>query len=507
MDSATRYTVTSADTVRVGSIAPDRSTRPDLADRLPHQREPLQEVDTAAGPEPGPAAGARNWSWRLAAGFFALYAAISVREHHLLATHGYDLGIFEQAVRSYAHGQLPVGELKGHQFPLLGDHFSPILMVLAPLYRAFPSPLTLLVAQAALFALTLVPVVSTAARIMGRRAGILIGLALGLSWGIAQAVEFDFHEIAFALPLLAFSACALIEGRATAAVSWALPLLLVKEDQGLTVAVLGLLVWRVCGRRTLGLATAAAGVAGTGIAFVVLKAMNPAGAYSQAHTMTSDHDLLYRATIGLVTPESKAQLVVLLLAPTAFVALRSPVSLLIVPTLGWRLASDWWPYTTGHYHYNATAMPILFVAMIDGLRRMTAAGAHRQARQALLASAIVTVVLVPSNVFASVIQPATWHPTQRVTDAEAVLAKLPDGANVATSNIIAPHLTGRDTVSIYGWTDAESNPDWLLIDRASWPWPFGSWDKQEAALAASRAAGFRDVYSQGDFVLLHRGGR
>jgi uncharacterized membrane protein len=288
-------------------------------------------------------------------------------------------------------------------------------------------------------------------------------------------------------------------------VGWAVPLLAVKEDQGITVAVLGLLVWRICGRRRLGLATTASGLAATVAAFAVVKAVNPTGNYDHASTMASHHDFIYRATVGMVTPEAKALLIVLLLAPTAFLALRSPLTVLIAPTLAWRLFSDWWPFITGHYHYNATAMPILFVGMIDGLHRMSGSDVRSQRHKALLASAVVTLVLFPSNALASVLQPATWHTDQRMRDAYAVMAELPDGANVATSNILAPHLTSRDTVSIYGWTDAQSNPDWLLIDRASWPWPFGSWDRQEAALAVSRAAGFRDVDQRGDFVLLHRG--
>ncbi|MGQ4365446.1 DUF2079 domain-containing protein [Streptomyces sp. SAS_272] len=59
-------------------------------------------------------------SWGLASVFFALYATLSIRLHQRMLTTGYDLGIFEQAVRSYAHGRLPVAELKGNGFPLLG---------------------------------------------------------------------------------------------------------------------------------------------------------------------------------------------------------------------------------------------------------------------------------------------------------------------------------------------------------------------------------------------------
>src|SRR5262245_969579 len=89
---------------------------------------------------------------------FALYAAVSVQRHHRMESGGYDLGIFEQIVRAYAHGQAPIVELKGPGFNALGDHFHPILILLAPAYRLFPMPETLLVAQAALVAASIIPI-------------------------------------------------------------------------------------------------------------------------------------------------------------------------------------------------------------------------------------------------------------------------------------------------------------------------------------------------------------
>ena len=181
----------------------------------------------------------------------ALYAAVSLRRHALLRSTGFDLGIFEQEVRSYASGHWPTSTLKGPGFPLLGDHFSPITAVLAPAYRLFPGPGTLLVAQALLLGLAAVPLTLWAHRLAGARAGLVVGLGFGLSWGIAQAVIFDFHEVAFAVPLLAFSLSALGAGRLRAAIAWAAPLVLVKEDLGLTVAVVGMLVaWRGERRRS-----------------------------------------------------------------------------------------------------------------------------------------------------------------------------------------------------------------------------------------------------------------
>ncbi|MEU1027007.1 DUF2079 domain-containing protein, partial [Streptomyces sp. NPDC005904] len=159
-----------------------------------------------------------------------------------METRSWDLGIFEQAVRAYAHLRAPVADLKGPGANILGDHFSPVTALLAPAYRLFPSPVTLLVAQALLLALSAIPVTRAATRLLGRVSGLAVGVAYGLSWGIQRAVDFDFHEICFAVPLIAFSLEALLRQRWRAALLWALPLVLVKEDLGLTLAAIALVV-------------------------------------------------------------------------------------------------------------------------------------------------------------------------------------------------------------------------------------------------------------------------
>jgi len=69
----------------------------------------------------------------LAAALFLAYACWSIHRHLRLRTSGYDLGIFEQAIRGYAHLGAPDSTIKAPGFNLLGDHFHPILVVLAPL--------------------------------------------------------------------------------------------------------------------------------------------------------------------------------------------------------------------------------------------------------------------------------------------------------------------------------------------------------------------------------------
>ncbi len=448
-----------------------------------------------------------RWIWGTAFALFVLYTVAGVRDHTQLGTLGYDLGIFEQDVRSWAGLHLPTAELLGPDYPRLGNHFSPILLLLAPFYVLFSSPVTLIVAQAALLAVAVVPIATWAQRTLDRNTAVVVALGYGLSWGLAHAVEFSFHEVAFAVPLLAFSACALGQGRARAAVAWALPLLLVKEDLGLTVIGVGLLVWLHLGRRVLGLCTIGIGFVGMGLAYLILNLNRPGGGYDHSGKVGFGEgnfgSQVEHFTVGMLNPESKAQLLILLFAITGFLALRSPLALLAVPTLAWRLYSDHWPYFTGHYHYNLVLMPILFAAFVHAMVRLGPDGAALR-RFALQMCAVTTALLLPSSFLANPLRPSAWAEQPRVAQAKAVMAQLPDDATVATSNNLAPQLTGRAKVSIFGWTHQLSDPDWILVDRAAWPWPYGSWDKQEAALAAARTAGFRDVDARGDFVLLHR---
>ena len=142
-------------------------------------------------------------------GALTFYLAHSLLEQHRYLSTGYDLGIFDQAVRAYSHLQQPLVPLKGSGVNIFGDHFHPIIAVLAPLYWLWNSPSTLLVAQAVLTAAS-IPVVY---RFTRRRAGegfsLVVAAAYGVGWPVQALVDFDFHEIAFGTPILALAIDAL----------------------------------------------------------------------------------------------------------------------------------------------------------------------------------------------------------------------------------------------------------------------------------------------------------
>ena len=74
-------------------------------------------------------------------------------------------------MRQLADLHAPVVAIRGPGFNLLGDHFQPIVALVAPFFRVFPTPVTLLVAQALLTAVSVVPVCRAARALLGTGVG------------------------------------------------------------------------------------------------------------------------------------------------------------------------------------------------------------------------------------------------------------------------------------------------------------------------------------------------
>ncbi|WHT16209.1 DUF2079 domain-containing protein [Crossiella sp. CA-258035] len=426
--------------------------------------------------------------------FTTAYTLFALGRHAMLRTYGFDLGIFMQAVRSYAEGRLPVSDIRDPGLILFGDHFSPIIALVAPLFRLFPTAETLLVVQAALFGLSVFTVTRVAERLLSPVAGVVIGTSYGLSWGLQTALAFDFHEIAFAVPLIALALAAYLSGRYRGAVAWAAPLVLVKEDLGLTVAVLGLLIATRPGHRGLGLVTAVAGLAAALLTvFVLIPQFSVDGAYRYlgagglAPTMEVHRGELF--------DPRKLELVGLLLAPTLFLALRSPLVLLALPTLAWRLVGRNESYWLPDFHYDAVLMPILFLALLDAVVRLRPA-VHRWPQRRWLSTAASAVLLATALVLASrfplreLLTPGFGAQTAETAAAHRLLDLIPDGVSVATENNLMPQLAGRTRVCPI---EPEHRPEWTLAE-------VGRQDELAADIANARS-----VRYDGRFMLIqHR---
>lgn len=425
-------------------------------------------------PSTGDRAGraARRAPYALTAALFLAYAVLSVTRHRRMEESSWDLGIFEQAVRAYAWLQPPLVDLKGPGSNILGDHFSPVIALIAPLYRVFPTPLTLLVVQAALIALSALPVTRASAKLLGRARGLALGAAYGLSWGIQRAVDFEFHEICFAVPLLAFALEALLARRWRAVLGWGLPLLLVKEDLGVTLAALALVTaWRA--RRAdpraarLAAAVAVAGVAAAALVFtVVIPAFATDGyAYWEKLGGGGEGGEGGGPLSGIATKLTTLGWV--LVPTTGLLALRSPLLLVAVPTLGWRFLSGDPHYWSTDYHYSAVLMPVVALALADALdtarrspRPRVRAYAHQLPGAVLAAALALSATTLP---LARLGEWSAYGKPARVTAVERLLAQIPDGVRVETGYGPLTRLTSRCQVYWIGGTEGVL-PAFLILD-------------------------------------------
>jgi uncharacterized membrane protein len=391
-----------------------------------------------------------------------------------MGTMSWDLGIFEQAVRGYAHVRAPVADIKGPGFNLLGDHFSPVTALIAPFYRIFPSAVTLLVAQAALFALSVVPVTRAAARALGRGRGFAVGAAYGLSWGIQRAVDFDFHEVCFAVPLVAFALEAVLRQRWRAALWWAAPLVLVKEDLGVTAAAIGAIVALRARRTDPKAVTYAVGLMAFGVVACevelayVIPAFNATGSYGYWAKMGADASGSILGHLVGGADQKLRTLLWVLLPTSGLLAARSPLLLAALPTLAWRFTSGDNHYWGTDWHYNAVLMPVVALALVDAMGPALSGRRpwlRRYAAHVPAASLAAALALSTTLPLANLTRTALYDPGTRAAAAARVLAAIPDGATVEADIGPLAHLTNRCRVL---WVTNTQGivPGYLALDES-----------------------------------------
>lgn len=428
-----------------------------------------------------------------------VYNTFSWLQWTTFAIRSWDLGIFTQLAKDYANFQAPIVSIKGHGYNLLGDHFHPILVLLGPIYRLFPSAFTLLVVQNVLFALSVVVIAHFAIKAMGRVPGLCLGVAYALSWGLQSAIDAQFHEIAFAVPLLALSLTALLQERWRSVWIWAALLVFVKEDLGLTVLMIGLVMaWR--SRTPAGLWLGAWGVGWFLLATkVILPAMNPGGQW--AYESQLDILGMFRDPATLFNGE-KFITVFLLVAITAGLCLFSPLVLLVLPTLGWRFLSDLPFYWGQEWQYSAVLMPIVFCAAMDALLRRKVLDSLKIRLLAGVSILLIAIAMTGQFAFDALVNPGRHFTTIANSSAEAALAAVPSGVTVETDISLMSYLVDRTEVF---WVGSKGNPppDYVLMDVSRRP---GAVPTITATEAEDRFPGnrFVTVYADSRFQVAKR---
>ena len=393
----------------------------------------------------------------------------------------FDLGNMVQAVWSTTDGRpLEITHgATGEQMTRLGGHVDPFLVLLAPVWLAWPSPLALALAQVAVVSLGALPVFWLGRRHLAseRAAGLLALGYLAYPWVATSAVG-AIHPVTFALPFLLFCVWFLDTDRPLPFAVCALVAMSTGELMGLPIAALGIWYALSRGRHLAGGAIALGGAAWTFVALylvvphfsgessifygfydhvggspqgVVRLLFSDPGAVLGA--LVESHDVLYLVWLGL---------------PLLFLFVLSPgLAVVALPQLLANGLSDFRSMTDPRYHSVAAVVPFLIAATVLGVARLRSAHV-RAAGAVLVVSASLAVIVGPwaRSIGATPLGGRESLPAERIDALREAIARVPEGAPVTASNTAGAHLSDRRyvySVPLLG------RAQWAVVDLGD-PW-------------------------------------
>ena len=301
---------------------------------------------------------------------FAGMAWLSVARYQGYNLFAYDLANMSQAIWSVLQGQPLVFTTEGFDWSRLSLHVELFYFLLAPIYALLPSPPTLLVCQAALYAAGAWPAFALARRrLQSDRLALGVAVVYLLYPVVQTAVLFEFHGDTLGMPLLLFAIEALDRQALRSYTVWLVLALSCKFYVALPVVALGGILW-LQGQRRVGIYTAVLGMLWGGLAFLVVRPAFAPVETTLAMTTTGNFFTYYFGQIGEMgyTIFLRLANALLVYAPALLLGWRAPAWLLpatalVLPTL---LSDGPGPSYDYRYHHYALAVPFLIAAIVYG---------------------------------------------------------------------------------------------------------------------------------------------
>jgi uncharacterized membrane protein len=397
-------------------------------------------------------------------------AFVSAVHYERFGDRKYDLGNYVQAIWSTAHGHfLDVTEVGGTQVSRLGIHVDPIIIVFAPLWRIWPSPVLLLVCQAVALAVGALPLFWLGQKHLPReRDAAFLATAYLLCPNVGWSAVADFHPVCFAVPSLLFAMWYLDESRYLPFALFAGAAVLCQEQIGLLVGCVGLWhAWRHHKARA-GIVIAAAGFGVSSFDFFVVIHHFSGGSPFAARFGGSPSDLIRDAfthPLRIIDQIDVHDLKGLLLAvPVLGACFGSSILLAAAPQLVMlflsRRSNDWLGINV------LLVVPFVYAAALFTLarakrNRIEGRGAWLSAKHVFAMAVVVAAVIGPFGVYG--ISTALSPRATSVLAQRHALSLVPESARVSATNHLAPPLSARRYIYVF---PVLRDADWALVDSS-----------------------------------------
>lgn len=420
-----------------------------------------------------------SWVWVIFSFITGMFTYSSYLRHHVFAS-GFDLAVFSQAIWNTWHGSFLYSSIKGG-ICLLGDHVSPLLAFLAPLYGLWEDPTVLLVFQAIVTASAIFPIYLIAELVLrDQKLALIFALLFALYLPLRNAVRFDFHIELVGIPLCLWAYLLVLKNRLKLASLCLFFILLTKETACAPVAVFGLYSWWFLKKRRFGILWF---LSATGVFLFDVMLVAPYFAGSEYFYLGGNYlSWIEEGTIiflkHLFQPSSFTYLKKIFLPLGFFSFLHPPSLLLTVPTLFQNLAARNILARSIFFQYTAFLTPYVFISAIHGFskflewsRRQHWLGFNKLRLGGLYWLISWGLLLTGVSEF-HVIREYQKQGNAHFDYVRRYLKTVSSDASVRTHELLAPHVANRKELHIYennhpreGGSEKAKSADYVILDE------------------------------------------
>jgi uncharacterized membrane protein len=432
-----------------------------------------------------------------------VFSSYTILMHYAFKTYAWDLGIFTQVLWNTINTEKPFHyTLETHVNPsqnFFGTHFSPILLLVLPLYAIYQSPVTLLIFQSFIISLASLPLYWIAKNKLNSE---LWGLTFAAAFLLHPALHgmncFDFHTQAF-IPLFFLLTFHFLDTR-----QWlkgficAVLTLSTVEFAPILVIFLGLYFFvREISKFSKknfvstiksvipSILLITSSISWFFLAFYIMYNINPLKSLGLPGNWDNWGSSMPEVILNVIknpitalgtlaNPIEKTYYFFSILAPTLFFVFLAPSELMLaVPWLFAALLSEYPPYYEFYFQYFGFIAGQIFISAIYGIKNFVKPN-KKSSKTLELERKLMVLILIVSIILSLTISPIglpvlTRRPvqiTRHVKILHNVLSYIPSNASVATQNDIFPHLSQRENIFILTWP-LPLEVDYIIVDLKS----------------------------------------
>lgn len=446
--------------------------------------------------------------------FTLLFYWLVDRQYVTFQLRGADIDRFSQAIWNTTRGNFLFTTI--FEESLLAKHFSP--------YMALLSPLLLIWEDARILFLFQLVGIAAAGLILYKivhdrhpRLAIIFLLAFYLNPPLHQIALLELRRVTLAMPFIALMLFGLYKDRRLLMLLGMAFVLLIKEDMGLIVAMVGLYLLLFKRDWRWGLPTFLIGLAWfLSMVQLVIPAI-AGGDYTQLGYYSDWGDSIWEMARNVLSHPvntlkymfDRGSLLALwrLLLPLAIILpfLGADYLLIIAPLIALMLLSNEPAVHKLGRWYLAPVLPVLFAAVAVGIGRQPNKRA-RQASAALLIATLLAYALFSLAPLGGRFDSGRYQTSEQQDLIWDLIDELPGDATIVSQVAFSTPLSFRENIYVYPWHDpVEDSADYFVMGRENFSYPFDSeginWEINnliaDPALTIVEEAGGFFIFQQG----------